>query len=290
MDGGSTGPSRSTAGRAGPRAPIGQAYQPLGRRPRRRRSRAPRRTPAARPAPPAPGRSRRSTTSGGLGAPAGQPRPPGPPRTAGPGRPAGPRASRPRTWRAPCSSISSSTGTPGGQPLLDRAAGGAVAVAGELRPLQHARRRRPARRTRSGETKWYFDPVDLPRPRRAGRRRHRQPDLRVAARRSRATTVLLPTPDGPGQHDEAGQATVSGDADVRARRGTRVPARRPGGCRGRATRRLAAIADPLHDLPGPDLADAGHRLQQRGDPHLADRPGRVLAVAQHGRQRGRRSP
>src|SRR5687767_10689756 len=98
-----------------------------------------------------------------------------------------------------------------------------------------------------------------------------------------ATTVLLPTPEGPESTvSRAGRSGTGGGPVIDPADQTDSVRRSVGGATELALERrdlvgtqpadAAALGDaePLHDLLGPHLADAGHRLQQGGDLHLAD--------------------
>ena len=118
------------------------------------------------------------------------------------------------TCRAPCRSISSSAGRPVGQRLLDRAARGAVA--GGLvhdRPLEQLAVRRPSVELLVGDEP-VVHAVHLPRPRRPGGRRDRDPDLGVVPADVGGDGALADR-GRPGEHDE----TAGAGAHVSSSRG-----------------------------------------------------------------------
>ena len=128
-----------------------------------------------------------------------------------------------------------------------------------------------------------MDAVDLARARGAGGHRHRQPDVAGGAGGPAATTVPLPTPEGPDRTVSAGTSgaraqAVGGRAELRLERLALLDAE-PADAPARGD--LQRLHDPLRL----DLADAGHRLQHGADLHLAD--GLVaLAVGEELGQRG----
>ena len=86
-----------------------------------------------------------------------------------------------------------------------------------------------------------------------------------------------------GEHRQAG--ATAGSARLTSR--GRELALERGDLLGAEPAHPAALGDaePLHDLAGADLAEAGHRLQQVDDPHLADHLV-VLALVEHVDDRG----
>ena len=209
-----------------------------------------------------------------------------PPRSRCPGRPAGgparpssaargtrtaPRASRSRTCRAPCRSISSSALRPCGQRSLDRPAGGAVLGPAvhdgpleELAGLAQARRTR--RRRRSGS---------------ARRRPRRGAGLRVVIETESQTSGkwvadvggdgALADGGGPGEDDQpAGGRRTWRRGPAQAEWSNRDSSAAIWLAPSPRTRRLSEMPTSSMIWLGADPADAGHGLQQRGDLHLAD--------------------
>ena len=125
-----------------------------------------------------------------------------------------------RTWRAPCTSISSTTGRP---------AGGAALELGAQRAVAAARVRRRARRTRPASTRRVelrvaeevvVDAVGLARARRARGRRDAESSSSGMRSRSARISVPLPTPEGPVMtktRATRGRSAPSGGASRRAR-------------------------------------------------------------------------
>ena len=236
---------------------------------------------------------------------------------------------RPRTCRAPWRSISSIAGLPRRQGQVDRLA--RRAVAGDAvhdRPLQQvAVGDHPVELLVGDEP--VVHAVDLTRPRLAGGRGHRDPDLGVVLADVGGDAALADG-RGTGQHDEpavplglshgarwlrpelccsdasrsslrsvARHGSSDASADGRDRPADRPRPRRyasqlrhrtPFKSRhllGAETAHPAALGDaePLHGLPGADLAEAGHGLQQVDDPHLADDLV-LLALSKHVGDRG----
>src|SRR5829696_4166023 len=131
----------------------------------------------------------------------------------------------------------------------------------------------------SRSTKWYSTPsVSVGR----GARVVTEVETQTSGcrRRTAASTASLPTPDGPDStvSRASGGSPVPGTSDT----GPRVSS---GGAGAGAELPLEGFAllgtqspypaggrdlQPFHDPRGAGLADARHRLQHRGDPHLAD--------------------